>query len=113
MTYSGLTEYETIPVDETTRVVVYYDDDYQMEAEERELTPEQIEEEQAQLDQDGVYIVAVEKLQTWALLASDGSHTGATREEWYQEDMIGGCFLDVDYKAVQVAREFFPEHFNL
>lgn len=110
MTYSGLTEYETIPVDETTRVVVYYDDDYQMEAEERELTPEQIEEEQAQLDQDGVYIVAVEKLHTWQRVV--GGVVVDTRTEWEQEDMLGGCFLDVDYTAVQVARDHFPEHFD-
>lgn len=113
MTYSGLTKYETIPVDETTRVVVYYDDDYDMDAEVRELSDEQIEEEQRQLDQDGVYIVAVEKLQTWALLASDGSHTGATREDWEEMDAIHGCFLDDKYTAVQVAHEVFPEHFNL
>jgi len=106
------TVHEIIDVDDTTRVVVYYDDDYQIEAEERELTDEQIEEEQRQIEQDGVYGVSVEKLQTWALLASDGSLTGAEREEWYGEDSIWGCFLDDKYTALDVAREHFPEHFK-
>lgn len=113
MTYSGMTQHEMIPVDETTRVVVYYDDDYDMDAEMRELTPEMIEEEQRILDTDGVYIVAVEKVQTWALLASDGSHTGATREDWEEMDAIHGCFLDDEYTALDTARDHFPEHFNL
>ena len=109
MTYSGMTHYNTYPVDESTRVVVYYDDDYEMQAEERELTDEQIEEEQRILDTDGVYVVTVEKLLRWVLL---GVPETVTRVEWEQVEAIHGCFLDADYTAVQVARDHFPEHFN-
>ena len=112
MTYSGMTEYMTVPVDDTTRVVVYYDDDYDMDAEMREMTLDQIKEEERCIEQHGVYVVTVEKLLTWALLASDGSHTGATREEWEQMDAIHGCFLDDEYTAEQTARDHFPEHFT-
>lgn len=107
MTYSGMTEYATIPVDSTTRVVVYYDDDYQIDVDESIR-----EEVQALVDNDEVYVVTVEKLLTWALLASDGSHTGATREEWEQMDAIHGCFLADNDDAAAEARAYFPEHFT-
>lgn len=107
MTYSGYTVYETIPVDDTTRVVVYYDDDYQMEADERELTPEQIAEEQAILDRDGVYGVTVQKAVKWAQHGPDDMPTGVERVEWEEVDAIWGCFLDDKYTALDVAREHF------
>lgn len=101
------TVHEIIDVNDTTRVVVYYDDDYQVEAEERELTPEEAAEERERIEQEGVYGVSVQKAQTWALLGPDGSLTGVDRTEWDDVDSIWGCFLDDNYTALDVAREHF------
>lgn len=101
------TVHEIIGVDDTTRVVVYYDDDYQIEAEERELSPEEVKAEQTQIDLEGVYGVSVQKAQTWALLASDGAPTSATRTEWEDVESVWGCFLDDKYTAMDVARDHF------
>lgn len=101
------TVHEIIPVDDTTRVVVYYDDDYQMDAEWRELTPEEVKAELDLIEQEGVYGVSVQKNRTWALLGLDGSLTGVERSEWVDEESVWGCFLDDNHTALDVAREHF------
>ena len=103
------TVHEIIDVDDTTRVVVYYDDDYQIEAEERELSPEEVKAEQTQIDLEGVYGVSVEKRFTGVLLRDMDTPADA----WDGVDAIWGCFLDDKYTALDVAREYFPEHFTL
>lgn len=101
------TVHEIIPVDDTTRVVVYYDDDYRIEAEERDLTPEEVEAEQTLIDLEGVYGVSVQKIDRWALLAADGSLTGDYKDVWEDVESVWGCFLDDKYTAMVAARDHF------
>lgn len=94
---------DIIDLTPTTRLVVHVDYDYRADDVDESIR----EEVQTLIDEEEVYGVELQTLQTWALLAPDGSLTGIDREEWeHYTESIWGCFLDENYTPETVAKEY-------
>lgn len=95
-----------IILSDTEKLVVRYDDDYQIDQEMRELTDEQVQEEIELIEREGIYGVELHTLKTWARENEKGVIV-EKKTEWDYEDSIWGCFLDAEYTAKTVASEYF------
>lgn len=92
---------ETIAVNDTTRILVYIDED----AEDPRTWGDHVTDDDPAViawRHGDVYGVAVERLIEYVRV-----DTGATMSQWEETDSLWGCYLDDTYTARAVAAEYF------
>lgn len=100
---------ETITITPDLRLSIEFDNDYRMEAEERGMSDDEIQEEQYLIETEGVYVISLQRRETYT------HKDGRTLMVWEDIDSICGCFLDDNYTAQDVAAEHFqdfPENYR-